>query len=150
MTISTTARTEQPMVSPAALSVPGETGVPARRRLDLLADRGSLVELGSGARHRVSAFNMQSRRPAGDGVVTALARVDQRPVALFAQDSTVLGGSLGETHAAKIVRIMEWAGRSRMTTTCRSSPAPTICQALVRHQSAARRTLRAARVHEGG
>ncbi|WP_025617023.1 acyl-CoA carboxylase subunit beta [Salinispora cortesiana] len=114
MTISTTARTEQPMASPAALSVPGETGGPARRRLDLLADRGSLVELGSGARHRVSAFNMQSRRPAGDGVVTALARVDQRPVALFAQDSTVLGGSLGETHAAKIVRIMEWAGRSRM------------------------------------
>ncbi len=87
---------------------------PAYRRLHGLVDQGSLVELGSGARHRAVAFDMQRKRPPGDGVVTGLARVDQRPVAVFAQDATVMGGSLGETHAAKIVRIMQWAARSRM------------------------------------
>lgn len=83
-------------------------------RLFELVDPDSLVELGSQARHSVTAFDMARRRPAGDGVVTGLARVEDRPVALFAQDSAVLGGSLGETHAGKIRRVLEWAGRSRM------------------------------------
>lgn len=86
----------------------------AYRRLHTLVDQDSLLELGSGARHRATAFGMQRKRPAGDGVITGLARVDQRPVAVFAQDSTVMGGSLGEMHAAKIVRIMRWAARDRV------------------------------------
>jgi propionyl-CoA carboxylase beta chain len=57
---------------------------------------------------------MQHRRPDGDGVVTGIARIDDRPVAVFAQDPATLGGSLGETHAAKIVRVGDWAERSQM------------------------------------
>lgn len=55
---------------------------------------------------------MQRRRPAGDGVVTGVAQIDGRPVGVFAQDPTVLGGSLGEIHASKIARIVAHAGRA--------------------------------------
>jgi propionyl-CoA carboxylase beta chain len=93
---------------------PAATEPDARQLLSALADPLSFLETGSQARHQATAFDMQRRRPAGDGVVTGLATVADRPVALFAQDSSVLGGSLGETHAAKIVRIMDRAARSRM------------------------------------
>ena len=86
----------------------------ARNRLEMLADPQSFLELGSQARHQVTAFDMQRRRPLGDGVVTGVGRIDDRPVALFAQDPTALGGSLGETHASKIQRVMDWSARSRM------------------------------------
>jgi acetyl-CoA carboxylase carboxyltransferase component len=86
----------------------------AMRRLLTLADPDSFTELGSQALHQCTAFDMGGRRPPGDGVITGIGRLDNRPVAMFAQDPTVLGGSLGETHAAKIVRIMKWAGRARM------------------------------------
>src|SRR5438046_4344111 len=86
----------------------------ARQRLLALTDRGSFIEMGSQARHRTTAFEMHRKRPAGDGVVTGLGRIEERPVALYAQDSAVLGGSLGEMHAGKIVRIMDWAARARM------------------------------------
>ncbi|MGH8908090.1 MAG: acyl-CoA carboxylase subunit beta [Egibacteraceae bacterium] len=86
----------------------------ARTRLDALVDPGSFTEFGSQARHRTHAFDMQRKRPAGDGVVTGVARIDKRPVGLFAQDPTVLGGSLGEIHAGKIARIITYAGRARM------------------------------------
>ena len=86
----------------------------ALHHLLTLADPGSFAELGSQARHRCTAFEMQRRRPPGDGVITGIGRLDDRPVAMFAQDPDVLGGSLGETHAAKIVRIMNWASRARM------------------------------------
>ena len=85
----------------------------ARTRIGALVDRGSFTELGSQARHRTHAFDMQRKRPAGDGVVTGLARIDGRPVGLFAQDPTVLGGSLGEVHAGKIARIVQHASRVR-------------------------------------
>src|SRR5260370_28039652 len=79
-----------------------------------LADPESFAGVGRQAQHRCAALDMQRRRPPGDGVITGIGRVDDRPVAMFAQDPGVLGGSLGETHAAKIPRIMNWAGRARM------------------------------------
>jgi acetyl-CoA carboxylase carboxyltransferase component len=85
----------------------------ARVRVRTLVDPGSFTEFGSQARHRTTAFDMQRKRPAGDGVVTGIARIDGRPVGVFAQDPMVLGGSLGEVHASKIARIVAWAGRAR-------------------------------------
>jgi acetyl-CoA carboxylase carboxyltransferase component len=85
-----------------------------REVVHALADPGSFNEVGSAARHRTHAFGMQDKRPAGDGVVTGSARIDGRPVALFAQDPTALGGSLGEVHAAKIARVLDHADRARV------------------------------------
>ncbi|MGH4000042.1 MAG: carboxyl transferase domain-containing protein, partial [Pseudonocardiaceae bacterium] len=84
-----------------------------RSRVRAFADPGSFTEFGSRARHRTYAFGMQHKRPAGDGVVTGIGRVDGREIALFAQDSAALGGSLGEIHASKIARIVTHAGRAR-------------------------------------
>src|SRR5260370_7201261 len=74
----------------------------ALHNLLTLADPESFAELGSQAQHRCTALDMQRRRPPGDGVITGIGRGDDRPVAMFAQDPRVLGGSLGEPHAAKI------------------------------------------------
>ncbi|HEX6471600.1 MAG TPA: acyl-CoA carboxylase subunit beta [Streptosporangiaceae bacterium] len=98
-------------------ATPGANGTAlplVRQRVGRLADPGSFIEFGSMARHRVTAFGMHRRRPPGDGVVTGLASVDGRPIGLFAQDPSVLGGSLGEVHASKIARIMAHALRARM------------------------------------
>jgi acetyl-CoA carboxylase carboxyltransferase component len=78
-----------------------------------LCDTGSFEEFGSRARHQVTAFGMGAKRPAGDGVVTGSARVSGRPVGVFAQDPSALGGSLGELHAAKISRVLDQAERAR-------------------------------------
>ena len=86
---------------------------PRLERISTLVDPGSFTEFGSQARHRVHAFDMQRKRPAGDGVVTGTARVNGRPVAVFSQDPTALGGSLGEMHAAKISRLLDKAERAR-------------------------------------
>jgi propionyl-CoA carboxylase beta chain len=82
-------------------------------RVNALTDPGSFTEFGSQARHRVWAFDMQRKRPAGDGVVTGVASIRGRPAAVFAQDPTALGGSLGEVHATKIARVLDHAGRAR-------------------------------------
>jgi propionyl-CoA carboxylase beta chain len=82
-------------------------------RVRALVDDGTFTEFGSQARHRVTAFDMQRKRPAGDGVVTGHGRVNGRPVGLFSQDPTALGGSLGELHAAKITRVLDHASRGR-------------------------------------
>ncbi|MEO3872015.1 acyl-CoA carboxylase subunit beta [Nonomuraea sp. B12E4] len=86
----------------------------ARDRIALLSDDGSFQEFGSRARHRATAFGMERKRPAGDGVVTGTAHVGGRAVGVFAQDPATLGGSLGETHAAKITRVLDQAGRARI------------------------------------
>jgi propionyl-CoA carboxylase beta chain len=95
-----------------------ERGAGAHRRMiqnvHAFADPGSFNEVGSAARHRVHTFGMQAKRPAGDGVVTGTATVEGRPVALYAQDPAVLGGSLGETHATKITRVLDHAARARV------------------------------------
>ncbi len=81
----------------------------ARERIDLLVDRGSFVEIGAFVRHQATAFGLADDRPYGDGVITGWGTVDGRTVYVFAQDFTVFGGSLGEAHAQKIVRLMHLA-----------------------------------------
>ncbi len=81
----------------------------ARERLELLLDEGTFVEMDKYARHRSVAFGQDKNRPYGDGVVTGYGTVDGRTVAVFAQDFTVFGGSLGEVFGEKIVKIMDFA-----------------------------------------
>ncbi len=81
----------------------------ARERIDVLLDPGTFVETDMFVEHRASDFGMDKRRIPGDGVVTGYGNVDGRTVFVFSQDFTVFGGSLGETHANKIVKIMDMA-----------------------------------------
>ncbi|HEY7720010.1 MAG TPA: acyl-CoA carboxylase subunit beta [Pedococcus sp.] len=81
----------------------------ARERLELLLDEGSFVEMDKYARHRSVAFGQEQNRPYGDGVVTGYGTVDGRTVAVFAQDFTVFGGSLGEVFGEKICKVMDFA-----------------------------------------
>ncbi|MGW0710742.1 acyl-CoA carboxylase subunit beta [Streptomyces sp. NPDC002643] len=81
----------------------------ARERIELLLDEDSFVEFDEFARHRSTDFGMERNRPYGDGVVTGYGTVDGRPVAVFSQDFTVLGGSLGEVFGQKIMKVMDFA-----------------------------------------
>src|SRR5260221_5580425 len=81
----------------------------ARERIALLFDPGSFQELDQLVLHRSTDFGMEKQRVPGDGVVTGYGTVSGRLVYAFAQDFTVFGGSLSETHAAKIVKIMDLA-----------------------------------------
>jgi len=81
----------------------------ARERILALLDEDSFVELDALARHRSTNFNLQENRPVGDGVVTGYGTIDGREVCIFSQDSTVLGGSLGEVYGEKIVKVMDLA-----------------------------------------
>src|SRR5437764_7545471 len=81
----------------------------ARERIALLFDPGSFQELDQLVVHRSFDFGMESQRIPGDGVVTGYGTINGRLVYAFAQDFTVFGGSLSETHAAKIVKIMDLA-----------------------------------------
>jgi propionyl-CoA carboxylase beta chain len=81
----------------------------ARERVEALLDEGSFTELDALARHRSTAFGQDRNRPYGDGVVTGYGTVDGRPVAVFSQDFTVFGGSLGEVFGEKIVKVMDLA-----------------------------------------
>jgi propionyl-CoA carboxylase beta chain len=81
----------------------------ARERLEMLLDEGSFIEMDKYARHRSNAFGQEKNRPYGDGVVTGYGTVDGRTVAVFAQDFTVFGGSLGEVFGEKICKVMDFA-----------------------------------------
>lgn len=81
----------------------------ARERIDILFDEGSFVELDVFVSHRSTNFDLAEKRPPGDGVVTGYGTVDGRLVFAYAQDFTVLGGSLGEYHAEKIVKVQNMA-----------------------------------------
>lgn len=81
----------------------------ARERIALLLDEGSFVEMDKYARHRSTAFGQEANRPYGDGVVTGYGTVDGRQIAVFAQDFTVFGGSLGEVFGEKITKVMDFA-----------------------------------------
>ncbi|MEE9166440.1 MAG: acyl-CoA carboxylase subunit beta [Candidatus Neomarinimicrobiota bacterium] len=83
----------------------------ARERLDLLLDKGSFQEMGMFVRHQSSDFGLDKKRFLGDGVVTGYGEVNGRLVFVFAQDFTVLGGSLSRSNAEKICRIMDHAMR---------------------------------------
>jgi acetyl-CoA carboxylase carboxyltransferase component len=81
----------------------------ARERIDALLDPDSFVEMDAFVEHRTTDFGMADKRIPGDGVVTGYGSVDGRTVFVFSQDFTVFGGSLGEMHANKIVKIMDMA-----------------------------------------
>lgn len=81
----------------------------ARERLQLLLDEGSFVELDQFVTHRATEFGMDQVQAPGEGVVTGYGTVDGKLVYVFAQDFTVIGGTLGEMHAAKICKVMDLA-----------------------------------------
>ncbi len=81
----------------------------ARERVDYLLDPGSFEEIGILVTHRTSDFGMDQEIYYGDGVITGYGTIEGRLVYLFAQDFTVFGGSLSETHAEKICKIMDLA-----------------------------------------
>ncbi|MCH1473999.1 MAG: acyl-CoA carboxylase subunit beta [Bacteroidia bacterium] len=81
----------------------------ARERLDLLLDKNSFEEIGALIKHRSTDFGMGKMHYPGDGVVTGYGTIHGRLVYVFSQDFTVFGGSLSETHAEKICKIMDMA-----------------------------------------
>ena len=87
----------------------GKGKLTARERVELLMDEGSFEEFDMFVAHRCTDFGMEAERPAGDGVVTGWGTINGRMVYVFSQDFTVFGGSLSETHAQKICKIMDMA-----------------------------------------
>ncbi len=81
----------------------------ARERLTALLDPASFSEIGMFVTHRAGGFGMENEHPLGDGVVTGIGKIEGRPVCIFAQDFTVLGGSVGEAHGRKIAHLIDIA-----------------------------------------
>ncbi|HEV7186014.1 MAG TPA: acyl-CoA carboxylase subunit beta [Leifsonia sp.] len=81
----------------------------ARERIELLLDQGSFVEFDEFVRHRTHAFGMDKKRPYGDAVVTGVGTIHGRNVAVYSQDFTIFGGSLGEVAGEKIIKVMDHA-----------------------------------------
>ena len=81
----------------------------ARERINMLLDEGSFVEIDAFIKHRSTEFDMATTEASGDGVVTGYGTVDGRLIYIYAQDFTVIGGSLGEMHAKKICKVMDMA-----------------------------------------
>jgi len=84
----------------------------ARERIDLLLDEGSFVEYGAFVKTRSTYYGLDKMNLPTDGVVTGIGTVNGRKVAVYAQDFTILGGSLGEAHALKIVKMQDLALQS--------------------------------------
>ncbi|HRP79185.1 MAG TPA: carboxyl transferase domain-containing protein, partial [Aquamicrobium sp.] len=84
----------------------------ARERIEVLLDEGSFEEFDLYVAHRAVDFGMARQKYPGDGVVTGWGTINGRLVYVFSQDFTVLGGSLSETHAQKICKIMDMAVRN--------------------------------------
>ena len=89
----------------------GKGKLTARERIEVLLDEGSFEEFDMYVTHRAVDFGMAEQKIAGDGVVTGWGTINGRQVYVFSQDFTVLGGSLSETHAKKICKIMDMAVR---------------------------------------
>ena len=87
----------------------GKGKLTARERLDVLLDPGSFEEYDMFVTHRATDFDMADTIIPGDGVVTGWGTIEGRLVYVFSQDFTVFGGSLSETHAKKICKIMDLA-----------------------------------------
>ena len=81
----------------------------ARERIDLLLDKGSFREVDAFIQHRTSDFGLDKQKFLSDSVITGWGTIDGRLVYIFSQDFTVFGGSLGEVHAEKIVKVMDMA-----------------------------------------
>ena len=86
----------------------------ARERIARLVDRNSFEEIDLFATHRASGFGLESKRVAGDGVVTGMAKIEGRDVMLFSHDATVFGGSLGEVFAEKVIKVMDLALQNKI------------------------------------
>src|SRR3982751_2713264 len=87
----------------------GKGKLTARERLELLLDEDTFEELGKFVMHRGKDFGLDKEYYLGDGVVTGYGKISGRLVYVFSQDFTVFGGSLSETHAEKIVKVMDLA-----------------------------------------
>lgn len=99
----------------AALGKQKERGkLNARERVNELLDKDSFFETDLFVEHSATDFGMDRKTLAGDGVVTGYGKVDGKPIAIFAQDFTVAGGSLGKAHAAKIVKVMDGASERKI------------------------------------
>lgn len=95
---------------PARVDRQHENGkLTARERIDLLLDSGTFHEIDNFVTHRSTQFNMDKTHTLTDGVVIGWGKIDERLVYLYAQDFTVMGGSLGEAHGRKIAKIMKLA-----------------------------------------
>ena len=81
----------------------------ARERIEKLLDAGSFTETDKYVTHRCVNFGMAEKEAPGEGVVTGYGTIDGRLVYVYAQDFTVLGGSLGEMHAGKICKVLDMA-----------------------------------------
>ncbi|HNW49104.1 MAG TPA: acyl-CoA carboxylase subunit beta [Bacteroidales bacterium] len=88
--------------------------LPARERINQLLDPGSFYEYDLFIEHEARGFGMEGKDLAGDGVVIGTGTINGKPVAIYAQDFTVAGGSLGMMHARKITKIMDYALRMRI------------------------------------
>lgn len=94
----------------SAIAKQHESGkMTARERILKLLDSGSFIEMDAFVEHRCVNFGMENKTAPGEGVITGYGTIDGRLVYVFAQDFTVIGGSLGEMHAAKIVKAQEAA-----------------------------------------
>jgi propionyl-CoA carboxylase beta chain len=81
----------------------------ARERIEYFFDPGTFVELQGYIKHRSSNFGLEKKKFFGDGVVAGFGKVNDKLVYIYSQDFTVLGGSLGEMHAKKILNVMDLA-----------------------------------------
>lgn len=81
----------------------------ARERLEKLFDEGTFIEMDANVKHRSSNFGLDKKEIPADGIITGVGKVEGREVAVFSQDFTSAGGSLGEMHAKKICKIMDLA-----------------------------------------
>ncbi len=97
--------------APSVEGLPLRPADSARSRVEVLADDGTFLELGSQRLHRATGFGLEDKRVPGDGVVAGTAAIDGRPVHVFAQDRYVLSGSLGEAHADRIADTIAKATR---------------------------------------
>jgi len=86
----------------------------ARERIERLIDPGSFIEFDRFVTHRCTHFGMEKKKFLGDGVVTGIAKINSQKVALYSQDFTCWGGSLGAVHAKKICKIMDFALENRI------------------------------------
>ena len=84
----------------------------ARERIDSLLDKGTFREIDQFVHHRCTNFGMEAVKAPADGVVTGIGKINGRDVYIFSQDFSVLGGTLGEAHASKIVKIMDLAAKA--------------------------------------
>lgn len=84
----------------------------ARKRIEFLVDPGSFFELDANVVHRGFGFSSQIKQHQGDGVVIGIGRVDGRLVGVFSQDVTFVGGSLGEMHGKKILKVMDFCEKN--------------------------------------